>query len=690
MELFDLSQLSLNSFKEELSKLGDGRFTYEEKGFNILHYALYNFNVDAVLYLLENYPYDLELEMNKKSKEVSFKDRLPFIPINEAFYENNFSLLENSFSSEMFEKYKKVLEILRDNNIYPEILTEDILEKINASGSHGFFLKYLTTEPLLSYYLENKLISGELLLKKIPVLASWNKKGEYIQPPESNVLDKVLSKVEFNFELINKTTFVDILSLDESILHVTPSIYNDFKEKLKSENTIGYNGITNDIFLDKISKISVIDDKDNHHDFFENIEKTLDNIDIKLKNELTITNKIKESLVATLSVSLYLKFKDKYPDVESDNLFIEEIMKRGFLDNKKIKSYDDEKGWDTKRRSAFFDTQVYLPRFNILKEFKHIDSGEMKNYRVSWLYHYIGIIEDRKICETYKNKQNFNLFHNDISVESNAVQKDLNLKIDESIFDLPIQLMAANYYRANLQIEDDSKISENVLLASLFNNKLTFEELEDAIKKIKDNEHFGIKETISAYIEKKPDYFDFLYEESSSFEKIELLKSLNVPEPDFFSTSKILKNCFMNEDEEFIDYSLGKIKSISFNDLKIFFNVLKSYHFYIGKNQGGDLNKEVLFMKNATEDILKIVETHKGQKCLFNEDFKTYLDGCYYLTLGVNKHYDVEQNKNSLIVECLNGIPSFESYWADMEKNIIVSKINQDKNENVLKKRNRI
>lgn len=300
----------------------------------------------------------------------------------------------------------------------------------------------------------------------------------------------------------------------------------------------------------------------------------------------------------------------------------------------------------------------------------------MKEFRVSWLYHYLSSVEDRKICEMYQNKQGVKIFHNDISVESNAVISDLNLKIDKSIFETPVNYLAVNNYRPNIKIEDDSKESKYVLLTSLFNSKLTFDEINEAVRKIEGNADFDVRALVKEYISNDKEEFGFLYEESSSFDKNSLLKDCGIAEPEHFKLVKVLHNMIMTDDKDFINYSLNKIEGFNKSDFHQFLNTLSSYDHYIGieADGGGDFNKEVLFIKNAQDEIFDIIASTKGQTLFFNTEVKEEMQNLYRSTFGRHLH----NVKGEGVIQDIVKSSNFEESWNLLEKRIIVEHIAND------------
>lgn len=684
MELYELGNLNLEDFKEEFNKLdepefetGSGsRFTKGSSGFNILHWAFYNFNLDVIHYLLDNHPYDLEAEMNKISGSISFKDKLPFTPVIEGNYGTNLADWGVTY-----EKYSGVFELLKEKNIIVEPLTKKQIESEFEKIPPIAFMTTLTERSFVSYLLDNNYIDSTYLSENMDILFRRNLKDSRVRIAEHednefyDPINEILAHKNFKPYVENIEIFGKIVNINADNINVNRENYDSFiqglKQSLSERDAFNESEMIKSIIIGKLAKVGVTDISSVK--FVDELRTVLKDAGVKDVYNLPVDEDVMKAVANTLCVPLYVEFNKLYTGKNAGDLFIKVVKQEGYFNKEQIKSYEHEDGWIGLKRSEFFDSQVYLPRVNVLSVFKDVESPDMEEFRVSWLYHYLSSVEDLKICEMYQNKQGVKVFHNDISVESNAVISDLNLTIDKSIFETPVNYLAVNNYRPNIKIEDDTKESKYVLLTSLFNSKLTFDEITEAIRKIEGNVDFDVRALVKEYISNDKEEFSFLYEESSSFDKHSLLKDAGVAEPDNFRLVKVLHNMIMTDDKDFINYSLNKIESFNKDDFHQFLNTLSSYDHYIGieADGGGDFNKEVLFIKNAQDEIFEIIASKKGQTLFFNGDVKEEMQKLYQSTFGRHLH----NVKGEGVIQDIVKNSNFDESWNLLEKKIIVEHI---------------
>lgn len=656
MLISELAFLPVEKFKQEFEKYkNNDKYIIKEAGLNVLGHAIHSLNKDVVEYLLSQHSYDLNSELDQTVRNISLKKILPYLHIIELYPEDK--------SQENID----ILNLVKNHGAKIELIDT---KELNSLGQGIHLLRSTLKEPLCSYLLDNQLFNNRYFSAKLNAylmhsLAVGINNKELLLEDEKK-LGYLLSHENFKIHVSNLQDMLSYLSYETK--NDNKELYNNFfnhvKESFLESSNLSHETIAQQILLLKIQEDSFsIMDLDRVLTLLKKINPDRDNV-------LPVNQETINTVIQKLNIPVYIKLKELFPELKNDELCISTISK--------IKDEPFEK-----INSKFFYKRIYLPMFNILEHFKDVNTEDMKNYKTSWFNHYLSAIEDRKISTIYQEKQKINFFHNDISVENNAVINNLNLKIDDSIFDRPITFMNDKHFRYYFQPKENT--SKSLLLINIFNNKLSLTEIEQSIQKIKGNEMFNLEETLSHYIDNKhKGELSFLYEEASSFEKIALLKKSAIPEPAFFDTIKVLQNCIMNDDADFIQYSLNKIKNPQKGiDEKFLDNFLS----YIQEGISGFLKKDILFTSNTLDDVFSIIATPTGVDLLLNEKFKNNLNDFYQKTLVKDKEHDKNGNDSEQITHYINNIKNIEDRWVLLEKKVITDIFDKTPNLTSVNKR---
>ncbi|HCJ8468875.1 TPA: hypothetical protein NV714_002636 [Escherichia coli] len=509
------------------------------------------------------------------------------------------------------------------------------------------------SEPLLSYLLNNKYLDCEYVIDNFDFIYENN--NDY------KTIEKIITNENFK-PIISNEDRLSILLNNGNKFDVKNKIYNKFLLDLKNDylkvNNLSQHFFEIKILKERIKKV-LCSTKDEQ--LFKKIIKDFSKIKTIYKKDKNLKFDINNSIMEKLNILLYENFKNSFAFFNEDEMFLKKIMEKSVF----------------KENPSFFYNQILANNFNILKYFKDLKTEEMRQCRVCWLYYYLSEKEDNKIrviCNERQGQEK-EFFE---ALECKSVESDLNLIFEESIFNIPIYFMSYEFYRNNKEYlrEYESLTKDDLLLTYLFNSKLSFSEIESNIKNIKGNECFDLKNLLKNFIckESKKD-FKFLYEKSSSFEKIEFLRACGIEEPANFNTLEVMHNCILNNDMNFIKYEINKICNVNEND---FVNFLNNIELYAKYNEG---KKEAIFVITIIEDIFKIFELKESSDFLTIKNLKVHLEKLHERTI----QYYAENRKWKK--EDVIDFKSIEDQWVLMEKNMISKQII---NKIEMNKRNRL
>ena len=632
MNIIELVRLPIEEFKRELGKLNKEEYLLEINEMNILRHAFYALNIDVINYLTKNNLFDLEKELMNEN----FLRWIPFIPISEAIF--NKQTIEKYLTEEKLNNYIEILNLINKKGIdIPKLSERQLRENLyNEEKRLAAF-----SEPLLSYLLNNKYLDCEYVIDNFDFIYENN--NDY------KTIEKIITNENFK-PIISNEDRLSILLNNGNKFDVKNKIYNKFLLDLKNDylkvNNLSQHFFEIKILKERIKKV-LCSTKDEQ--LFKKIIKDFSKIKTIYKKDKNLKFDINNSIMEKLNILLYENFKNSFSFFNEDEMFLKRIMEKSVF----------------KENPSFFYNQISANNFNILKYFKDLKTEEMRQYRVCWLYYYLSEKEDDKIrfiCNE-RQGQGKEFFE---TLKCKSVESDLNLIFEESIFYIPVYFMSYEFYRNNKEYlrKYESLTKDDLLLTYLFNSKLSFSEIESNIKNIKGNESFDLKNLLTNFICKESEKdFKFLYEKSSSFEKIEFLRTCGIEEPTNFNTLEVMHNCILNNDMDFIKYEINKICNVNEND---FVNFLNDIELYAKYNEG---KKEAIFVITIIEDIFKIFELKESSDFLTIKNLKVHLEKLHERTIQYYAE-NIKWKKEDVI-----DFKSIKDQWVLMEKNMISKQI---------------
>jgi len=730
MELFELADMNFEDFKKEFESLTlQEKTKKDEYGYNILQYAFSYYSTDIIKYLLETNLFDIAVDMNEQSKGVPLKNKVPFYIIQDAINLKvpNYYFTENG----LFEKYLETIDILKEHGLKPEKLSydklyENYLLKLNkelysqssrsVQWDHIQFWARITSEPLMSVFKENDLFDNRTLTEILYFYSNfinsiedksirWKNFSAY-EPKEDDIQNNLLMKKIMlypDFSFVNQDIALVVrlglcafkntnmgMSHEEMI-----SMNKKSAISYMQENNIDENDLKCEILLYRISDISMGDMQFTSE---TDLLKIKDDCELLLKtsfpflsdNHIKITEKYMERIINSKNTHLYnLLIKDDM-SINNKNILITEMVKK----------INDE-------------TSNYKPE--ILALLSSVNEPELSRFKNISVLSYLMEKEEEKFLNIYENKYKAGLKNKAEPFSDDNFKNKIDAKIIPEMLKSTINDCYGTNYghdfsdiyaqawgryagyedykdaRAEPSERVNRPVSEKnisfAILNTIFQSKLTFEEIEQSLREIKGNESFLLRNVLTDTLDSSEEW-SYLYNYASSMEKINFLKEKGIKEPECYDALKTLKNVILCDDNDYKHYILEK--SFDFDE-----DVINSFVHNIGmsiNNTSVNLERNIIFFEDTINSIFDFIAMDSlSQKkfkdiMLFIQEAKKY-----------NEHYAGKEvliknieNGGAKLSESfeaiVKGFLSIDEKFIEMEKKLLLAKLGANNDVSVKKR----
>lgn len=731
MELFELADMNFEDFKKEFESLTlQEKTKKDEYGYNILQYAFSYYSTDIIKYLLETNLFDIAVDMNEQSKGVPLKNKVPFYIIQDAINLKvpNYYFTENG----LFEKYLETIDILKEHGLKPEKLSydklyENYLLKLNkelysrskkiVQWDHIQFWARITSEPLMSVFKENDLFDNRTLTEILyfhsnfinSIKEDTSIRGKNVpayEPEEDDIennllMKKIMQYPDFSFvsqdiELVVRLGLCAFKNTNMGMPHEEMISMNKKSAiSYMQENNLDENELKCEILLYKMNNMPIGDVQ-----FATNADllRIKNDCELFLKTSfpflsdknIKITEKYMESIISSKNMNIYNLFIKDDKSINNKNILITEMVKK-IIDEK----------------------SNYKPE--ILDLLSSVNEPELSRFKNISVLSYLMEKEEEKFISIYENKYKAGLKKKIEPFNDDNFKNKIDARIAPEMLKATINdCYGANYGYCFSDIyakawekysgyedykEAKAKPSERVnrpvsekniscaILKTIFQSKLTFEEIEQSLREIKGNDDFLLRNVLTETVDSNEEW-SYLYNYASSMEKIDFLKEKGIKEPEHYDGLKTLKNVILCDDNDYKHYILEK--SFDFDE-----DIINSFIYNVGTsihNTNVNLERNIIFFEDTINSIFDFIAMDSVSKkkfkdvMLFIQEAKKY-NGYYAGKEVLVKNIEQGGAKVSESFEAIvEGFISIDEKFIEMEKKVLLAQLGTNNNVSVKKR----
>lgn len=639
MKLYELVEMDFEDFKQEFELLPtEKKVKRDEYGSNLIQYAFSYYRTDIIKYLEATNLFNIKEDMNTEFGGIPLKNKVPLYIIKDAINMN--APLSYFTQDGLFEKYVECFEILKKYNVQPKKLSykelyENYLIGMNSSNAwkdfhpaHVKFWARITSEPLMTFFKENDLFDNSTLMEilsyhshvinsiKEDHIMRTNNSTSY-EPEKDDIkinllMKKIMQYPDFYFENINLESLVrlglflfkgtDLGMTKEEMININKKAAISYMQ----ENNINEEELKCEMLLhrikDRSGQVQFVD-KNQLTKIKDEYELILTaSFPFLLDKNIKITEGYKEKIKSFKNIHLYnLLIKDN-KDINDKKTFITDIVKQL---NDEITNYKSE----------------------ILDLMHDVNEPELIRFKSISILSYLMDKEEEKFIKIYEEKYQVTLKKDAELFNDDNFKNKIAAKVDSKMLKSSINdCYGSHYGRAfsdlnalswgkfggyeeyesdNAEFKKRPLSEKNItysLLKTIFQSKLTLEEIEASLREIKGCESFVLKdvliETLSSH-----ENWNFLYSYASSMDKIEFLKENKIEEQEQYNPLKVLKNIILCDDKEYVKYILNK--SADFDE-----KTINSFIYNIGtsiSNTSKNLERNILFFEDTINSVFDFI-----------------------------------------------------------------------------------
>lgn len=727
MDIKEITKLPLSQFIEQFEQeKSPEKFTEKEQGINILQWAILSTNTDVVKYLLDSYPYDLKIEVNKHILNKEGFKIINLIPLAVELFEE----VRTDVSS-----YKDILKFLNEKGLIPEKVNLNLLSTFidDLDDIRGFL-----ASPYFHNLIESDLLDNNVKLVYIimhigsnetdTLVYDINKEKYSIDYHLKNICDKIIKIANLKIDVNKIEDLILIIENLDKLTELNQKEIEIFKSNIiKSfEDNNGIN-TKEELFLKitekKLEYYKERWDDPNERDSFlysfykeGGLSRSLVNLLKKFgfdsNNQIPLSEKIKDVSLELRDVSL-LNLTMPLLNQEEKEILVQEMIneitinklepsKEDNLKNTHIYEYAQKRwgGNESEKGDNTYKFVIEQPK-NIFNLFNNGNFEGIKNLKYSLLNYYLSLLEEQKMINVLidESEKNYDLTRAEITEEeffkehehdiyrldvfnflnkfSEEMKKNFSLTLTTGVFESEIKNINNETYRANISrrtYEGDD------FLRTLFNLKLEFNEINSALKQIKGIEFTSVENLINDFLDKNKDRdFSFLAEEASSSKKLDFLKEKGIFLNSECDNLKSLHNLFCNKDKNYEKTLIERGLKLDNDDL---YDFLKNTYIFacynISPRTGSVIG--ILLEDKIQNTVLNLFE-EKINKNIYSNDVSVMLshfNNVSYLEKISKDKSNIYRNK-LLVEEVLRRLKPFKAKLMDLEKNIISFEISEDK-----------
>lgn len=739
MDIREITKLPLNQFIEEFEKeKSPEKFTKQEEEINVLQWAILSTNTDVVKYLLDSYPYDLKIEVNKhilnKEGEEGFKI-INLIPLAVELFEE----VRTDVSS-----YKNILKFLNEKGLTPEKVNLNLLSAFidDLNDMRGFlaspYFQHLVESDLLDNDVKRTYMVMNIFDNKTDMLAyNIDNKRYSSKYYLKNTCDKIIRisnlKIDVR-EIGDLIVFVENLDKLTDLNHKEIESFKSNIIKSFEDN----NGINTkeELFL-KITegKLEYYQERWNDpnerdsflYSFYKEggLSRSLVNLLKKFgfdsNNQIPLSEKIKDVSLELRDVSLLNLTMPLLNQEEKESLASEMIndikmnksdsSREDDLNNNSIDEYARKRWGEIKKREKTYQFVIEKAK-NIFNFFNNSHIDEIKNLKYSLLNYYLALLEEKKMIDVLidESEKNYNLTRAQITEEeffkehketidrldvfnllskmSEEMKKNFSLSLTTDIFEAEIKNINHETYRSNISRRTHES---DDFLRTLFNLKMEFNEINLGLREIKGIEFTSVENLINDFLGKNKDRdFSFLAEEASSSKKLDFLKEKGIFLNYEYDSLKIMHNLFCNRDKNYEKTLIEKGLKLDGDDL---YNFLKDTYIFASNNISVNTGYVMgLLLEDKIQKTVFNLFEEKTNKNIYSENVPLMLLHFHNVSdikkIAENEHWIHINANKSLIQEVMERLEPFKFKLINLEKNIISFEISEDNDvQKIMRKR---